>query len=380
MKFEEVKISDLCDIKRISVSPIGGVRYFLYSFSAFDNNKKPELIDGSEIKSSKFKVLPNSILFNKLNVKFLRVWSIGDNIEANSICSTEFIPLLPKESVSKEYLYYILTEKNFTYRMHSLRRGTSSSQQRISPESLMNYVVRIPNKENQLRIAKILANLDNKIALNNAINHNLEQQAQIIFKQYFPYSVSDRLPNGWRVGTIGEIIQIHDSKRIPLSGAERMKMKKIYPYYGAASLMDYVDDFIFDGKYLLLGEDGTVVDEAGYPILQYVWGRFWVNNHAHILTGKLGYNVESLYILFKQTPVKSIVTGAVQPKISQANLCSIQVVIPPVKLLTEYNNIIEPLFKQLRVNNEEVKSLATLRDTLLPKLMSGEIDVSDVEI
>lgn len=173
MKFEEVKISDLCDIKRISVSPIGGVRYFLYSFSAFDNNKKPDLIDGSEIKSSKFKVLPNSILFNKLNVKFLRVWSIGDNIEANSICSTEFIPLLPKESVSKEYLYYILTEKNFTYRMHSLRRGTSSSQQRISPESLMNYVVRIPNKENQLRIAKILANLDNKIALNNAINHNL---------------------------------------------------------------------------------------------------------------------------------------------------------------------------------------------------------------
>lgn len=159
-----------------------------------------------------------------------------------------------------------------------------------------------------------------------------------------------------------------------------MKMKKNYPYYGAASLMDYVDDFIFDGKYLLLGEDGTVVDEAGYPILQYVWGRFWVNNHAHILTGKLGYNVESLYILFKQTPVKSIVTGAVQPKISQANLCSIQVVIPPVKLLTEYNSVVEPLFAQLRINNEEVKSLATLRDTLLPRLMSGEIDVSAVKL
>ena len=83
--------------------------------------------------------------------------------------------------------------------------------------------------------------------------------------------------------------------------------KKIYPYYGAASLMDLVDNYIFDGKYLLLGEDGTVVDDAGYPILQYVWGQFWVNNHAHILTGRLGYDVESLYMLFKQTPVKSIV-------------------------------------------------------------------------
>ncbi len=180
---------------------------------------------------------------------------------------------------------------------------------------------------------------------------------------------------------MGEIVEIHDSKRIPLSGAERMKMeKKIYPYYGAASLMDYVDNYIFDGKYLLLGEDGTVVDELGYPILQYVWGQFWVNNHAHILTGKLGFNVESLLLLFKQTPVKSIVTGAVQPKISQANLKSIQVVVPPESVLSSFNIQVEPLFAQIRLNEEQNKSLSSLRDTLLPKLMSGEIDVSDIQI
>ena len=189
------------------------------------------------------------------------------------------------------------------------------------------------------------------------------------------------MPDGWRIGTVGEIIEIHDSKRIPLSSAERMKMeKKIYPYYGASSLMDYVDNYIFDGKYLLLGEDGTVVDDAGYPILQYVWGKFWVNNHAHILTGKLGFNVESLYMFFKQTQVKSIVTGAVQPKISQANLRSIQVVIPPKNVLKEYNNLVEPMFALLRKNEEENKFLTILRDTLLPKLMSGEINVSDIQL
>ena len=216
--------------------------------------------------------------------------------------------------------------------------------------------------------------------INPPINDNLLAQAQTLYKQFFPYSVQDDLPDGWRIGTVGEIIEIHDSKRIPLSGADRTKMeKKIYPYYGAASLMDFVDNYIFDGKYLLLGEDGTVVDDAGYPILQYVWGQFWVNNHAHILTGRLGYDVESLYMLFKQTPVKSIVTGAVQPKISQANLRSIQVVIPPEHNLREYNDLVEPLFSLFRANEEECKTLTALRDTLLPKLMSGEIDVSAVQ-
>lgn len=217
--------------------------------------------------------------------------------------------------------------------------------------------------------------------VNKAVNDNLLEQAQALYNQCFPYRVNDDLPMGWRIGTVGEIIEIHDSKRIPLSGAERAKMeKKTYPYYGAAALMDYVDDYIFDGKYLLFGEDGTVVDEAGYPILQYVWGKFWVNNHAHVLTGKLGFDVESLYMLFKQTPVKAIVTGAVQPKISQANLRSIQVVIPPQKLVMDYNNQIAPLFTLMRTNEEANKSLSALRDTLLPKLMSGEIDVSDIRL
>ena len=213
------------------------------------------------------------------------------------------------------------------------------------------------------------------------LNDHLEQQAAALYEKYFPYAVTDELPIGWRIGTIGEIVEIHDSKRIPLSGAQRAKMKKPrYPYYGAASLMDYVDEYIFDGKYLLLGEDGTVVDDAGYPILQYVWGQFWVNNHAHILTGKLGFNVETLLLLFKRTPVKSIVTGAVQPKISQANLRSIKVVVPPQSELKAFSELICPLFDQIRQNQDQNKALTAMRDALLPKLMSGELDVSAVQL
>lgn len=295
--------------------------------------------------------------------------------------STEFIVMRAKAGISDpQFVYY--TAINPTFRNVAIKSMVGSSgRQRVQQSVLEELELSVPGLDEQRRIGAFLAELDEKIALNNKINDNLLAQAQTLYKQFFPYSVQDDLPDGWRIGTVGEIIEIHDSKRIPLSGADRAKMeKKIYPYYGAASLMDFVDNYIFDGKYLLLGEDGTVVDDAGYPILQYVWGQFWVNNHAHILTGRLGYDVESLYMLFKQTPVKYIVTGAVQPKINQANLRSIQVVIPPEHTLREYNDLVEPLFSLFRANEEECKTLTALRDSLLPKLMSGELDVSAIQL
>lgn len=295
--------------------------------------------------------------------------------------STEFIVMRAKKGISDpQFVYYLATSPDFRQVAIQSMVG-SSGRQRVQQDVLNNVEIAVPTLEEQKKIGTFLKKFDDKIALNNKINDNLEQQAQLLYKQYFPYSVNDKLPDGWHVGAVGEIVEIHDAKRIPLSGAERAKMKKkTYPYYGAAALMDYVDDYIFDGKYLLLGEDGTVVDNAGYPILQYVWGQFWVNNHAHVLTGKLGFNVESLYMLFKQTPVKAIVTGAVQPKISQANLRSIQVVIPPENLLMKYNNKTESLFSLFRANNKANKTLAALRDLLLPKLMNGEIDVADIAL
>ena len=188
------------------------------------------------------------------------------------------------------------------------------------------------------------------------------------------------MPNGWRIGKADEFLVFHDAKRIPLSTAMRAGMDRIYPYYGATSCMDYVDDYIFDGIYLLLGEDGTVIDKDGFPILQYIDGKFWVNNHAHVLTGKSGISVEWLYLLFSMTKVESIVTGAVQPKISQSNLKKLSLVIPPLSMLAEFDGIIQPMFRTIRNIRAEIYMLKKLRDTLLPRLMSGELDVSNIEL
>lgn len=288
----------------------------------------------------------------------------------NLVVSTGFIVIsCNKDYIEPKFLYYLLTQQEMTDYLHSIADASTSAYPSLKSSDIENLEISLPSLAEQRRIAGILGAIDDKIENNRRINTNLELQAQALYKQWFVDNRSD----DWEEKPLSEIINIYDSQRKPLSGQQREKMDKVYPYYGAASLMDYVDDYLFDGIYLLLGEDGTVVDESGFPILQYVWGKFWVNNHAHILTGKNGFSTETLYVLLKQTSVKSIVTGAVQPKISQANLKNILVTIPPKQQLSKYNEVIEPLFRTIRKNNDESSRLATLRDTLLSKLMNGEI-------
>lgn len=287
-----------------------------------------------------------------------------------------------KESVDKDFIYYIVSSPTFKQYLESNATGTTIKN--ISLKQMREYTFELPEIGEQKRISSVLRKIDEKIKNNRAINNNLEQQAKALYKDWFfdfsPFSSDGNLPNGWHFGTVGDIIQLHDSKRVPLSGAERDKMAKVYPYYGATSLMDYVDNYLFDGIYLLLGEDGTVVDGLGFPILQYVYGQFWVNNHAHIITGKEGFSVEELYLFFSLTNIKSIVTGAVQQKVSQQNLKKVPAIIPSKQALSAFDEIIQPIFAQIRNLRDENANLSQLRDTLLPKLMSGELDVSDIDL
>ena len=139
--------------------------------------------------------------------------------------------------------------------------------------------------------------------------------------------------------------------------------------------MDHVDDFLFEGIHVLMGEDGSVVNDDGTPVLQYVWGQFWVNNHAHVLKGKNGISDEHLLVHLKQAVVKPFVTGAVQPKINQGNLKRIPFLLPSPEIAYAFSNVLSPLFAQIRANTEESTSLAKNRDTLLPQLLSGDLPV-----
>ena len=127
-----------------------------------------------------------------------------------------------------------------------------------------------------------------------------------------------------------EISVNYDKKRVPLSGAQREKRKGNYRYYGAQGIIDYIDDFIFDGTYLLIAEDGENLKSKKQNIAQVVNGQFWVNNHAHIVTGNGLCDTHYLCYLINSMDLSGYITGSAQPKLSQANLNAVTLLLPQI--------------------------------------------------
>ena len=258
----------------------------------------------------------------------------------------------------------------------NLNSHAQGSSHPLITQSLLNSleVEVCADYEAQQRIAEILSSLDDKIDLLHRQNKTLESLALTLFRHSF---IDNPKRNEWQIGKLGDYIEIFDNKRIPLSKLQRDKMKAgtLYPYYGAANIMDYVNDFIFDGAYILMGEDGTVETEDGYPILQYASGKFWVNNHAHIFKAKAPYNDFFILNFLKQTNISHIVTGAVQPKINQENLKSIPFCKYPIELVSWFIEATNTYFDKINANKKQIQNLQSMRDIMLPKLLSGEMEV-----
>lgn len=367
MACNRARIGDVASFRKQPIEPEPGVTYYVYSLPAFDNGHAPEVFDGSEVLSSKLHIEDGDILVNKLNMRFKRIWPICQAAE-NSVCSTEFVPLVPNDHIDPRYLYYVLLSDQFTHELSSMRTGTSGSHQRVKPEWILNYEFELPDKPTQRKIGSFLGALDSKIVLNQHINDYLFKLAIAKFDSL--------VREGCSSFRLDELIELEDSKRIPLNSRDRAVRQGPYPYYGAAAIMDYVDGYIFDGARILLGEDGTVTTDDGHPVLQYVWGKYWVNNHAHVLRASGVYSLEAIYIALSRASASELITGAVQPKINQKNLRGLLLTMPEPSRL----DYLDPVFKSYRVRTEESRRLEKLRDALLPKLMSGEIDVSKVEL
>lgn len=135
----------------------------------------------------------------------------------------------------------------------------------------------------------------------------------------------------WPMRPLGEIVNNYDARRIPLSSRERENRRGPFPYYGATGVMDHVDDYLFEGLHLLVAEDGSVERPDGTPFLQLVDGKFWVNNHAHVLKGKTDDDTKYIYYALQTVPIRPYVSGSVQAKLSQANLNRVPTPYPPDK-------------------------------------------------
>ncbi len=237
-------------------------------------------------------------------------------------------------------------------------------------EDFCNMQLPIPSIERQREIVAEYETLTRRIRLNEQIIQNLETTAQTLYRKMFVDGIDkENLPEGWRMGTIGEVVNCFDYKRKPLSEDERKSIKGIYPYYGAMSIVDYLNQYIFDGTYLLFSEDGAnVIDESGHPALQYLWGKFWVNNHAHVLQGNDIVSTEYLYMALKDVNVSHLVTGAAQPKINQENMNSILLVIPSKEEMVSYNEKVNTIFGYYKLLVDENKKIIELQSLLLAKI------------
>ena len=180
-----MKLKNIVTFVSKFVIPQSGTTYNLYSLPSFDENKSVEVLDGAEIQSNKYDVPNKCILFNKLNVRFKRVWRIN-NSDSNKIASTEFLPLVVNEDVvDYQYCYYLLISDEITNYLCGQNSNTSGSHKRIDPRNFLNIDIHLPKMPIQKAIGKTLSDIDRKIELNKRINDNLEAMAKQLYDYWF---------------------------------------------------------------------------------------------------------------------------------------------------------------------------------------------------
>ena len=312
------------------------------------------------------------------------------------------IPLKP-DDFSVEYLYNIYRVGIF--RTKAAYGDSGTTVRRISNENLGEQIIPLPDLPTQVAINEIISLIDQQIANNKALSRNLEALAQSVFKSWFmdfdpvhakkngekPFGMDAEtaklfpdsfvkselgdIPKGWTIRPLGELIENFDGKRKPMSGRVRATRRGKYPYYGATGIVDYVDDFLFQGAYILVGEDGSVMTAKGTPVLQYVWGDFWVNNHAHVIRPKSELNIDHLYLILNNINISEYITGAVQLKLNQLNLNSIQVLVAPSEINSKFGELVSDIYSTYKLLQDSSLSCNGLLSTLIPNLVSGELTV-----
>lgn len=149
-----------------------------------------------------------------------------------------------------------------------------------------------------------------------------------------------------------DVIVLEDKKRKPLSTMDRSKRKGIYPYYGAQEIIDSIDDYIFDGKYILLAEDGENLKSRKKDLVKIVEGKFWLNNHAHIFKAKENVDLEYLYYYLLKLDLGEYITGSTQPKLNQENMNKIKIKLPELKIQRKISKILSNIDGKIKLNNE----------------------------
>ena len=320
------------------------------------------------------------ILLSNIRPYFKKIWYAT----FNGGCSNDVLVLRAKSNVCSKFLYYVLSDDKFFEYDTATSKGTKMP--RGDKVAIMKYSVPKYDLTTQEKIARVLSSLDDKIELNNKINQNLEQQAQAIYNQLI-------LTQKLKEKTLSEIIEItdgtHDSTKVKEEGYYLITSKHLSKYGVNKDNANYISEEDFNkinerskvDKYdILISMIGTVglvsliiEDDIDFAV-------------KNVGIFKTSLQKDYIYFIFSyllssstQNYVKSHLAGTTQKYISLGELRNLKIKIPNEKILASFNNLVHPIYQKIIYNTNEIKILTQLRDTLLPKLMSGEIDVDKVE-
>ena len=244
-------------------------------------------------------------------------------------CSDGCFALPHSEAVLSRYLYYYAVA-NSKFLIDRVRRAGIPT---LAADVVLAMRIPVPPILVQREIVEILD-------LFTQLEAELEAELEARRSQYEHYSRAClAFQDGVEWTTLGDVTENHDRKRRPVTRSDRQGGE--YPYYGANGVQDFVDGFIFDGTFLLIGEDGSVKRADGTPVLNWAVGKIWVNNHAHVLTSASErFNLRYLFHYLKTVDISALVSGGTQPKLNQRNLNQIPVPLVPRE---EQDRIVEIL-------------------------------------
>lgn len=311
------------------------------------------------------KALPNDIVMavtseNVEDVCKCVVWE-GDEPVAVSLHTAIF-----HTEMNSKFLAYWFGSSDFYVQKVRLAHGTKVIE--VTPAAMVDIVLPVPPLPVQEEIVRIL---DEYTELEAELEAKLSEEIKLKQKQYEVYRARLLNDDSYDGYTLPEISENCDSQRKPITSSQRVSGST--PYYGASGIVDYVDDYIFDGEYLLISEDGANLLARSTPIAFSISGKTWVNNHAHILKFESYYTQKWVEYYFNSIDLSLYITGGAQPKLNQKNLNKIVIPVPSpteqeriVKILDKYDTYTRDMISTLNTELESrKKQYAYYRDQLL---------------
>ena len=309
---------------------------------------------GIDVKSNKTSFKKGDVLYGKLR-PYLRKCIIADE---DGFCTTEIVVVRKRESnyeFDSNFLKIVFLSPYFSNYANSVSYGVKMP--RLGTKDANKALIPIPPLSEQRRIVdrlkEILPLIDKydeyytklvteektfperlkKSILQQAIQGKLvpqlDEEPSVEQIGDVPAEPPFEIPEKWKWIQFKNTCECCDGKRIPIKREDRASLDSIYPYYGATGIIDYVDDYLFDGKYLLIGEDGANLLSKSKNNAFIVTGKFWVNNHAHIFSEEKIALLEYLSFFINSLTLDSYITGTAQPKLTQKSLLSIYCPLPP---------------------------------------------------